>query len=124
MGFNYLHSKILALWKPVGKLDCIDLGRDYFLIRFSLQEDHNLVLKKGPWFIGEHFLSIRPWEPNFRPDSANITSVAVWVSLPVLPIEYYDMEALKEIGNAISTVLHIDTHTASKSRGQYARLCL
>nr|POF07980.1 hypothetical protein CFP56_55293 [Quercus suber] len=47
MGFNYLHSKILALWKPVGKLDCIDLGRDYFLIRFSLQEDHDLVLKKA-----------------------------------------------------------------------------
>ncbi|KAK9988210.1 hypothetical protein SO802_028449 [Lithocarpus litseifolius] len=109
VGFNYLSSKILALWKPKGKIDCIDLGFDFFLVRFSMKDDHDLVLKKGPWFIGEHFLSIRPWEPNFRPDTANIASVAVWVRLPLLPIEYYHPEALKEIGQAIGTVLRIDT---------------
>nr|POE98982.1 uncharacterized protein CFP56_40197 [Quercus suber] len=124
VGFSFLHSKILSLWKPVGKLDCVDLSCDFYLVRYSLKEDHDLVLKKGPWFIGEHFLSVRPWEPNFRPDTADIGSVAVWVRLPKLPIEYYDLEALKEIGNAIGTVLRIDTHTASESRGQYARLCV
>ena len=62
----------MALWKPVGIMDCVYLGCDFFLIRFSLKEDNDLVLKKGPWFIGEHFLSIRPWKPNFDPDSANM----------------------------------------------------
>ncbi|KAL0008051.1 hypothetical protein SO802_009553 [Lithocarpus litseifolius] len=124
VGFNYLSSKILALWKPKGKIDCVDLGFDFFLVRFSMKDDHDLVLKKGPWFIGEHFLSIRPWEPNFRPDTANIASVAVWVRLPLLPIEYYHPEALKVIGQAIGTVLRIDTHTASEARGRFARLCV
>ena len=36
----------------------VDLGRDFFLLRFSIIEDLEMVLKKGPWFIGEHFLSI------------------------------------------------------------------
>ncbi|KAL0015066.1 hypothetical protein SO802_002135 [Lithocarpus litseifolius] len=124
VGFNYLSSKILALWKPKGKIDCVDLGFDFFLVKFSMKDDHDLVLKKGPWFIGEHFLSIRPWEPNFRPDTANIASVAVWVRLPLLPIEYYHPEALKEIGQAIDTVLRIDTHTALEARGRFARLCV
>ena len=83
-----------------------------------------MVLKKGPWFIGEHFLAIRPWEPNFDPDEANIASITVWVRLPKLPIEYYDAEVLKEIGQAIGTVLRIDTHTAMESKGRYARLCV
>lgn len=39
-------------------------------------------------------------------------------------IEYYDIEALKEIGQAIGTVLQIDTHTAIEARGRYARLCV
>ena len=82
IGFNYLHSKILSLWKPKGKIDCVDLESDYFLIKFSLKEDYDLVLSKGPWFIGEHFLLVRPWEANFDPGEANIASIVVWLRLP------------------------------------------
>lgn len=83
-----------------------------------------MVLSKGPWFIGEHFLSVRPWEANFNPEEANITSIAVWIRLPRLPIEYYDIEALKEIGSVVGRVLRVDTYTASEARGRYARLCV
>ena len=59
-GFNYIQNRLLSLWKPTGKLDCMDLGYGFFLTRFSLQKDYETILKKGPWFMGEHFLSIRP----------------------------------------------------------------
>ena len=36
MGFHFLHSRIMQLWKPAGRLDCIDLGEDFFLIKFGL----------------------------------------------------------------------------------------
>lgn len=48
VGFNFLNAKILALWKPLGRIDCVDLGKDFFLIQFSLKEYHSLVLRKGP----------------------------------------------------------------------------
>ena len=82
------------------------------------------MLRKGPWFVGEHFLSIRPWEPNFKPSTTNVSSIAVWVRLYELPIEYYNVEALRQIGKAISNVLRVDTHTATKTMGRFARLCL
>ena len=50
----------------------VDLGRDLFLLRFSLMEDLELVLNKGPWFIGEHFMSIRKWEANFKPSKVQV----------------------------------------------------
>nr|POF24361.1 uncharacterized protein CFP56_27557 [Quercus suber] len=124
VGFHFLHSKISSLWKPRGRLDVVDLGKDFFLVRFELKEDLDKVLKGGPWFIGEHFLTIRPWVPNFRPSTASLTSVAVWARFPELPIEFYDAEVLKEIGEAIGPVLRIDSHTASGSRGRYARVCV
>ena len=94
------------------------------LTRFYLKEDYEAILRRGPWFIGEHFLSIRPWELNFRPETANVTSVAVWIRLNALPIEYYNSKALLKIGKSISNVLRVDTHTANEARGRFARLCV
>ena len=48
MGFHFLHYKLTSMWKPSGKMDCIDLGSSFFLIKFSLKEDHARVLKGGP----------------------------------------------------------------------------
>lgn len=48
----------------------------------------------------------------------------MWVRFPGLPIEFYDTEVLKKIGSSIGLVLRIDSHTAAKARGRYARLCV
>nr|POE55166.1 hypothetical protein CFP56_02168 [Quercus suber] len=94
VGFNFIHNKLLAIWKPAGRFDCVGLGHGFFLTRLSLKEDYENVLRKGPWFIGGHFLSIRPWEPNFHPATTNVSTVAVWIRLNELPIEYYNVKAL------------------------------
>nr|POE60561.1 uncharacterized protein CFP56_66079 [Quercus suber] len=124
VGLNFLHNRLLSLWKPAGRLDCVDLGHEFFLTRFSLKDDYESILKKGPWFIGGNFLSIRPWEPDFHPASANVASVAVWIRLNELPIEYYNPEALLQIGKSIGNVLRIDSNTATESRGRFARICV
>ena len=113
VGFHYLHSKVVSLWKPTRRLDCVDLGRDFFLMRFGLVEDYENVIKGGPWFICEHFLTVRAWEPNFKPANAVCNMVAVWIRLPELPFEYYDLGVLREIGNAIGPVLRVDSNMAT-----------
>ena len=121
--FNYLTFKINALWKPKAKMDCVNLGRDFFLIRFSNSEDYDNVLRGGLWFIWGHYLTIIPWEPYFKTSEAKLSSVAMWVRLPELPIEFYKALVLKEIGSVIGLVL-IDSFIASETRGGYARLCV
>ena len=59
VGFHFLHSKLLGMWKPIGKLDGVGLGNDFFLVKFSTKEDHSKVLKGGPWFVRGHYLPIR-----------------------------------------------------------------
>lgn len=95
VGFNFLHAKFMGLWKAGARIDMVDLGRDFFLLRFSLVQDLEMVFMKGSWFVGEHFLSIRRWEANFKPAEAQVSSVVTWVRLHELPIEYYDAEVLK-----------------------------
>lgn len=122
VGYQFLTARINYLWKPSGRLDCVDLKKDFFLVRFSLKVDYERVLGEGPWFVGGHYLSIRKWEPNFKPTSASVSSVVVWVRLPQLPIEYYEPSALRDIGLAIGPVLRIDTHTASETRGRSTKI--
>lgn len=124
VGYQVMSTRLLNLWKPSGRMDCIDLGEGFFLIRFSAKEDYGKALKDGPWFVSGHYLSMRNWEPNFNPSKANVATIAVWVRLPNLPIEYYEPSVLRDIGKAIGPVLRIDTHTATETRGRFARLCI
>ena len=122
MGLSFLHNRLLSMWKPAGRLDCVNLGHGFYLTRFYLRGDYEVTLKRGPWFIGEHFLSIRPWKPNFQPTSENVTSMAVQIRFNELPIKYYNSEALLQIGKSIGNVLRVDTHTTNEARGRFARL--
>lgn len=124
MDFHILHAHILGLWKPIGRMDYLTLRNDFFLIRFHNGEDHARVLNDGPWFVGGHYLSIRGWEPNFKSSTPNMSSVAMWIWLPKLPIEYYEPSTLRIIGETIGPVLRIDTYIAAETRGRFTRLCV
>ena len=69
------------MWKPIGKMDCVDLGHNFFLVKFLIKKDNSKVFKGGPWFVEGHYLFIRYWEPNFRSSTANMSSMAVWILL-------------------------------------------
>ena len=106
--FLYMRTKLNEMWRPTSRMDCVDLGYGFFLVKFYSKEDLDNVLMKGPWFIGGQFISIRPWEPFFKPSTVNISLIAVWIRLCELPI--YEAEVLKEIGESIGKVLRIDSH--------------
>ena len=124
VGLSYIQSKLAQLWRPEGRMDCIDFSYGFFLVRFYSKDDLERVIKRGPWFIRDHFLSLRLWGPFFKPATANVSLVAAWIRLNALPIKLYEKEVLKEIGDSIGKVLRIDSHTALEARGRYARLCI
>ena len=105
-------------------MDYIDLGLDYYIVNFEKPVDMDNVLKEGPWFIGHQFLAIRQWEPSYKASTAEFSSVAVWIRLPELPIEFYEPSALLKIGKAIGPVLRIDANTANGVRSRFAWLCV
>uniref|UniRef100_A0A2N9HK07 DUF4283 domain-containing protein n=1 Tax=Fagus sylvatica TaxID=28930 RepID=A0A2N9HK07_FAGSY len=124
VGYVFLVNKLKNMWKFAGNFSCVDLGRGFFLIRFDSRTGFEDVLKGGPWFIGEYFLSLRPWVPNFRASEAFVSSVAIWVRLPELPVEYYHKDSLLRIGSGLGPVLRVDFNTAAGTRGRFARICI
>ena len=124
VGYHYLHQKLHNLWNPIGGMECIDLGHDFFVIIFEIPMDFQFVLRHKPWFVGNHFLAIRHWEPNFCASISSLSSVAVWVRLPGLTIEYYNQDALLQLGRLIGPFLCVDAHTYMGSQVCFALLCV
>ena len=77
-----------------------------------------------PWFVGDHYLHVQAWEADFHPHVAKISTMAVWIRLEQLPIEYYHPEFLKHVGNKLGKLLKIDAVTSTAMRGRFARLCM
>ncbi|XP_019235690.1 PREDICTED: uncharacterized protein LOC109216017 [Nicotiana attenuata] len=102
----------------------IDLGEQYFIVKFNKEENLETVLQKGPWFVFGHFLSVQRWEPNFVPAMAKQVLTAIWIRLPNLPTEFYDLEIVGKVGNTIGRLLKVDACTSAALRGRYARLCI
>ncbi|XVE96268.1 hypothetical protein REPUB_Repub02eG0206400 [Reevesia pubescens] len=124
VGYRFWKFKLGQLWSSIGKPCIVDLGQNFYLIKFQCAEDYNFVIKEGPWFIAGHFLTLRKYEPNLRASKASFTSVAVWVKLPQLLMEYFDLQILKKIGKSIGVMLRVDGHTLADERGKYARICV
>ena len=62
--------------------------------------------------------------PEFKASSAVFSSVAVWIRLSELFIEFYEPLALLKIGKAIGLVLRIDANTVNWVRGRFAHMCV
>ena len=116
-GYRNLLTCLGGIWKPKGKFSMIDLGYDFFLVKFSILEDYQKALEQGPWFVGENYLLVRKWEPEFQAAKAKVSSMAVWIRLAELPIEFFHPDILRAVGNTIGTFLRIDNITTLVARG-------
>lgn len=92
------------------------LGNDYFLVQLSHEEDQDKALTDGPWLIYDHYLTVREWTRNFRPERGTIDKVVVWVRLQELPIQYYDSDFLHSVGDQIGRTIKVDKNTMHGNR--------
>ena len=125
IGYLQLKRRLKAKWALRGDFSLIDIGYDYYVTRFTNMEDYDHVMVNGPWMIGDNYLVIREWVPNFVPEEDKISKLTAWVRIPRISVEYFNKQfLLHKIGQKIGRVLKIDSTTESVARGQYTRLCV
>ncbi|XP_061374672.1 uncharacterized protein LOC133316890 [Gastrolobium bilobum] len=124
IGVEFMKKKINVLWARKGKINVTDIGNDFFVVQFSEKDDLNFALNGGPWIVLGHYLSLRKWEPTFRPNSAGIAKIAAWIRLPDIPIEFYYEAFFRRIGNWLGKMIKVDNNTNAHVRGRFARICV
>ncbi|MBA0694676.1 hypothetical protein Goari_004952, partial [Gossypium aridum] len=77
----------------------------FYVVKFSSAKD---LLKK----------------PNFHPTMGTIASIAVWIQLLGLPLEYFNEEVLVKVGKLVGRPIKLDSNTVYTTRGKFARICI
>jgi len=125
IGYGQLKRRLKTKWALKGDFSLIDIGCEYYVTRFTNMEDYDHVMLNGPWMIGDNYLVIRQWVPNFVPEEDHITKLTAWVRIPKLSVEYFNKQfLLHKIGQKIGRVLKVDNTTENVVRGQYTRMCV
>ncbi|KAL4365378.1 hypothetical protein AHAS_Ahas07G0100100 [Arachis hypogaea] len=58
IGYSVM-KRLENMWSGKGSIDVIDLGHDFYLVKFYSQEDLDYALLEGPWKIYDHYLAVR-----------------------------------------------------------------
>lgn len=124
IGYNYSSKRLQAMWKMQSPKMIIDQPNDFYIVKFTNEEDYSMDLLNVPWMIGGHYLHVQCWRPNFKAETAQIDLIPVQVGFPILPIEYYTSSWLQRAGNKIRRTLKVDNNTFMASRGKFARVCV
>lgn len=123
---NFLKQRIEKMWgRPGNPIKVMPLSNGYLIVSFTTEADRDFALQEGPWMIGDHYLLVQRWRPNFNPWKAdNQKKIAAWIRVPNLPSELYNVESLRRIGNLVGRTLKIDRTTAFSEKGGFARICV
>lgn len=121
ISFHVLQHRLPGLWGLQGRLHLIDIGYGCFVARFDNKKDYLHVLLDGPWKMFDNYLVAQRWVPEYKPKTAKLAKMAVWVRLPDLHIEYFRDDIIKSILSNIGKPLKLDRTTIARERGRFAR---
>lgn len=124
LSYAVLIRRLRLMWSLKGEIALTYVGCAYYVVWFTSMVDYDFVMTQGPWMIGDSYLTIRKWIPNFVPDEEPIKTLTAWVRIPNLSVEYFDKMFLHRIGEKIGRVVRIDKNTESMDCGQYVRFCI
>lgn len=57
--YKALETRLDLMWVRKGIINMIDLKNDYYLVAFTHDEDKSVAPSDGPWFIYDHYLSVK-----------------------------------------------------------------
>ncbi|KAJ1394729.1 hypothetical protein SESBI_33979 [Sesbania bispinosa] len=77
------------------------MGVNLLLFTFQDKKEVLEVIKKGPWFVMGHILSLQSWVPQASVYELNFNKVSFWVQLHGLPLDMMNTKNAAKIVNCI-----------------------
>lgn len=119
-----LNKKLREMWRPNGWMHVIDLPRQFFMIRFELEDEFLAAVTGGPWRAFGSYLMVQAWSPDFDPLKQDINTTPVWVRLANIPVNLYHNSILMGIARGLGKPIRVDSTTLKFERARFARVCV
>ncbi|CAL1410028.1 unnamed protein product [Linum trigynum] len=124
VSYTLMDRRLQSIWAKTGGVQVTSAKNGYFLVRFTSGVDYERAITGGPWLLGDNYLTVHQWTPDFDPCEHKISSTLVWARLLQIPIHYFHPVAVMKIGNRIGKPIRVDQATSTGARSDYARVCV
>jgi len=81
-------------------------------------------MDEGPYFFNSAGLYLREWVERFNPDKEDLSWAPVWIRMYSLPMEYWDVDSLKNIGDGLGEFIKTVEETKLCRYTSYACICI
>ncbi|XP_027118705.1 uncharacterized protein [Coffea arabica] len=95
----------------------------HVLIKCSAEVDFNRLWTRGIWQLGRFPMRVFRWTRDFHVQKES-SLAPVWVTLPALPVHFFDKHSLFSILSPVGKPLFLDAATAAGTRPSVARVCV
>lgn len=124
ISFSVLSKKLREMWQPKGAMYVMDLPRQFFMVRFELEEEYLAALTGGPWRMFGSYLMVQAWSPEFDPLRSDIVTTPVWIRIANIPVNFYHNTILMGIAKGLGKPVRVDSTTLNFERARFARVCV
>ncbi|GJX97390.1 putative transcription factor AS2-LOB family protein [Tanacetum coccineum] len=88
---------------------------------FSSMDGLNSILENGPWFICNHPIILKKWNPYVNLLKEDVGNVPVWVKLHGVPVTAFSENGLSAIATKLDTPIMLDSYTADMCLQSWGR---
>lgn len=99
------------------------LDQKHILINLFSEEDVYRMWIRGTWLIENFPMRIFKWDHRFNVEKES-SMAPVWISIPNLPIHFFEKDALFSIAQVMGRPIRVDTATLGKTRPSCAHVCV
>ncbi|KAI8547767.1 hypothetical protein RHMOL_Rhmol07G0221100 [Rhododendron molle] len=110
-------------WKVTAGVQVLELRGCLFLFLLPSFEEAQRVLQ-GDWIFKGRRLDLEWWSPVGCCVKPGDASSEVWVKILGLPLQFWDFEVFREIGNHCGGFLFVDEETRQRTHLQWARIAV
>lgn len=103
-----IEKHLKGIWKVKGSIQVTPLGKGFYVLLLTSEEDYFTALAGGPWFLFDYYLAVQRWKLGFDPTQGCLQNMVLWVQLPELPVELYHPKALYKIGCLLGRPIKMD----------------
>lgn len=96
----------------------------FCIFRFSSEANCFRVLDLGPWFFAGKLLILQKWHEGLQLSKVKLSRIPVWVKFYNVPLNLWTNEGFSYVASAVGVPLYLDDATESRSRINYARVCV
>ncbi|XP_057791020.1 uncharacterized protein LOC131008143 [Salvia miltiorrhiza] len=119
-----IKTELQQRWGISAPWQVIPLGKGFFTLRFSGENDLAKAKSKAFWKLKAGILKIREWVPLFNPYKETAALSQVWLRIYYLPHELWHPDIVSGLARSAGTPIKIDGSTFLGAVGHYARVLI